>query len=304
MRRRRSRVVASLVLAIWMASPVSVAGAFGTIDSGGQQNEHQRITRAALACAGEAGSEENCFGPASIDFLAGHDKEFGGVGAPDSDEISDPAAHCDDADFLEEDYPQTREQATTALMECVDHLRMRLGEAVDDAAGLLDDDGQIIEDEVDFGTECRMREARREPGQVRHPGGFRSSAPWSRRTSTRTATGPTRRIPRVPSQQTTRRVWTSPRRARCSTSAATQTRSCRSTSTGCYVLQDEVPRCRQLRGPHHPCCPQQGHRPDRPRHRRRNRPHEPRGMVEENFAKAVAGAIDESRRQWEDLRRS
>ena len=40
-----------------------------------------------------------------MDFLAGHDREFG-VGAPDSDEVSDPAAHCDGADFLEAGYPR------------------------------------------------------------------------------------------------------------------------------------------------------------------------------------------------------
>ena len=35
-----------------------------------------------------------------MDNLAGHDREFGAVGAPDSDELSDPSAHCDNADFL------------------------------------------------------------------------------------------------------------------------------------------------------------------------------------------------------------
>src|SRR4051794_4501840 len=99
--RRRLRLVAACALAVWTASPTPSAGAFGTIDSGGQHREHERLTRAALAGAGDAGSPEDCFEPASIDFLAGHDREFGGVGAPDSDEIFDPAAHCDNADFLQ-----------------------------------------------------------------------------------------------------------------------------------------------------------------------------------------------------------
>ena len=35
-------------------------------------------------------------------------------------------------------------QPPPALLDCVDHLRMRFGEAVDDAEDLLDDDGQVI----------------------------------------------------------------------------------------------------------------------------------------------------------------
>ena len=110
MRWRRVRLVASLVLTVCIASPVPSAAAFGTIDTGGQHREHERITRASLACAGDAGSDDDCFEPASMDFLAGHDHVFGGVGAPDSDEVSDPAAHCDGADFLEGGYPRTRGQ--------------------------------------------------------------------------------------------------------------------------------------------------------------------------------------------------
>jgi hypothetical protein len=293
--------VASLVLAIWIASPVTVAGAFGTINGGGQQNEHQRITRAALACAGEGDSAENCFGPASIDFLAGHDREFGGVGAPDSDEVSEPAAHCDDADYLQGDYPQTREQATAALMECVDHLRMRLGEAVDDAAGLLDDEDLIIEDEVDFGTECRMREAA-EPrakcatleafGRILHGvQDFYSHSNWADEEDPSSPVGadnpPGLDLP-APSPVLDLRSETVPDVPS-------------DLSTGCYVLKDEVPGV--------------GDCAERVTHAALNKdtglidpdtgeatePTKPRGMVEQNFAKAVTGAVTESRRQWRDL---
>jgi hypothetical protein len=159
MRRQRSGLVATLVLTAWIVSPASSAAAFGTIDSGGQHREHERITRAALACAGDAGSDEDCFEPTSIDSLAGHGREFGGVGAPDSDEIFDPAAHCDNSDFLDAGYPRTREQATAGLMDCVNHLRIRFGEGVQAAKGLLDDEGEVIQDEVDFDSECRVFEA-------------------------------------------------------------------------------------------------------------------------------------------------
>src|SRR5207342_1454424 len=111
-------------------------------------SEQERITRAALSCASEARSTEDCFEPRSMDLLAGHSGEFGGVGAPDSDEISDPAAHCDDADFLESGYPRTREQATAGLTACVEHLRSRFNEGVDSAKDLLDSEGQVIQGEV------------------------------------------------------------------------------------------------------------------------------------------------------------
>ena len=75
--RRRLRLVAVLVLIGWVASPSATATAFGTIDSGGQHREHERITRAALACAGDAGSDDDCFEPGSMDFLAGHDRSSG-----------------------------------------------------------------------------------------------------------------------------------------------------------------------------------------------------------------------------------
>src|SRR3954466_6759697 len=156
MRRRRLGLVV-LVLAGYLAASASPAGAFGTIDSAGQHREHERITRASLSCSAVAGPD--CLEAASIDFLAGHDREFGGVGAPDSDEIFDPAAHCDNADFLQAGYPRTRRQASTGLLDCVNHLRTRFGEGVDGAGKLLDGEGQIVQDEVDFDVECRVFEA-------------------------------------------------------------------------------------------------------------------------------------------------
>jgi hypothetical protein len=300
--RRRLRLVAVLVLIGWVASPSATATAFGTIDSGGQHNEHQRITRAALACAGDAASLDDCLEPASIDFLAGHDKEFGGVGAPDSDEISDPAAHCDDADYLRAGYPRTRAEATAGLMDCVDHLRMRLAEAVDDASGLLDEEGQVVAAEVDFDTECGMREAteRRAKcntleafGRVLHGvQDFYSHSNWADQADPTRATGPDN----------------PPGLDLPGPSAVLDLRSDAppevpaELSTGCYVLRDEAPgvgECEQrvthaaLNKDTGLIDPDTGQATD---------PTKPRGMVEDNFAKAVAGAIVESRRQWQDLR--
>ena len=47
-------------------------------------------------------------------------------------------------------------QATAALRACVDHLRVRFREAIDGAAGLLDDEGAIIEAEVVLDTDCEL----------------------------------------------------------------------------------------------------------------------------------------------------
>jgi hypothetical protein len=155
--RLRLRLLASLVVMMFIASAPGSAAAFGTIDTGGQRREHERVTRAGLSCAGDAGSDPYCFEPKSVDYLAGNAPEFGAVGAPDSDELSDPAAHCDNADFLEGGYPRTRDEATASVVACVNHMRMRFGEGVDAAQGLVDDRGQVIADAVNLQPPCRSR---------------------------------------------------------------------------------------------------------------------------------------------------
>jgi hypothetical protein len=292
----------ALVLAGCIASSVSPAAAFGTVDSGGQHREHERLTRAALSCAGGAGRDAACLEPASMDVLAGHDREFGGVGAPDSDEISDPAAHCDGADFLEAGYPRTRDQATAGLMACVDHLRMRLGEAVDRAAELLDDEGQVIEEEVDFDSECRMVEAAESRakcatlealGRLLHGvQDFYSHSNWADVADPARPIGadnpPGLNLP-APSPVLDLRGSGAPTVPRDLT-------------TGCFVLRDRVPGV--------------GVCERRITHAALNKdtglvdqstgsvtgPTTPRGKVGSNFAKAVAGAIVETRHQWEDFR--
>ena len=72
-------------------------------------------------------------------------------------------------------------------------------------------------------------------------------------------------------------------------------------TTGCYVLKDEVPgvgECAQrvthaaLNKDRGLIDPDTGKTTD---------PTTPRGMVEDNFAKAVSGAVTETRRQWTDF---
>lgn len=74
---------------IWLMTPQPTER-FGTINGLGQRAEHERITRAALACPPGVQSTGNCFEPRSIDQLAGHTGTFGAVGAPDSDEFGAP----------------------------------------------------------------------------------------------------------------------------------------------------------------------------------------------------------------------
>ena len=146
----RSALAAAAVICL-LAAP-AVLG-FGTINGAGQRAEHERITRAALACAGAASS--TCFEPRSIANLAGESGTFGGVGAPDSDEIFNGAAHCDNADFLAAaGYPQSRADASAELLACRVHLRGRFMQAVTAAARLLDDKGRIKKAEVDLSSTC------------------------------------------------------------------------------------------------------------------------------------------------------
>lgn len=302
MRRDWLGFLISVILIGSIMSMPSSATAFGTIDSGGQHREHERITRAALACAEGARSNGDCFEPKSIDQLAGHEKTFGGVGAPDSDEISDPAAHCDNADFLSGSYPRTREQATAQLMDCVAHLRTRLREGVDSAKDLLNEQGQIVGDEVGLDADCTFFGPVPNPAKCDSIEGlgralhgvqdFYSHSNWADEAD------PSRPI-RVDNPPGMNRPGPSPilnlRGDRAPTVPAELT-------TGCYVLQDRVPgvgECEER-------ITHAGLNKDKgivdPGTGSTTGPTTPRGMVKQNFAKAVAGATNETRRQWRDFR--
>ncbi|BCJ41253.1 hypothetical protein GCM10010168_44490 [Actinoplanes ianthinogenes] len=290
---RMGRAAAALVLAI-------VPG-FGTIDGGGQHREHERITRAAVACRTAAEHGAACFAPRSMDQLAGHERKFGGVGSPDSTEISDPAAHCDDADYLAGGYPRTRDQATAALLRCVDHLRGRFTEAVRAAGGVLDDDGRIIDAQVDLGTDCELS-PKAEPrakckaleafGRALHGAqDFYSHSNWSDEADPDRQPGadnpPGLDLP-APSAVLDLRGTGKPTVPG-------------ELSTGCFVLDDSIPgtgACANrithaaLNKDNGIVDPDTGDTTD---------PTTPRGIVRTNFAKAVTGAIVETRHQWEEL---
>lgn len=133
---------------------------FGTVNRVpflGQNSEHERITRAALACQDVKSPE--CFEPNSIDQLAGTGFTFGAVGGPDEPRfpnpfaVEGPLAHCDDADFLDiPGYPKSRDSATTMLQGCVSHLRNRVTQGVAAASSILTDKDLIKRDEVELGS--------------------------------------------------------------------------------------------------------------------------------------------------------
>ncbi|XVU22926.1 CinY protein [Actinoplanes sp. CA-054009] len=281
----------SLVLVAWTA--------FGTIDSGGQHREHERLTRAALACTT---GQPACFEPATMDYLAGHDREFGAVGAPDSDEMTDPAAHCDNADYLAGGYPRSRETAVVTLTDCVEHLRTRFQQGLDSAKDLLDDQGEVVAAEVSVSPECDPRERAETRakcatleafGRVLHGvQDFYSHSNWADRAD------PSRPIG-DDNPPGLHRPGPSPLLDLLDPRAGEPPADF---TTGCYVVQDQVPgagAC-QLRITHAALNKDKGLID--PVTGRATEPGTPRGQVADNFADAVAGAIAESRRQWRDFR--
>jgi hypothetical protein len=295
-------LLASLVLSISVVLVPSSAAAFGTIEGGGQNREHERITRAAVACPAGTGADGNCFEPSSMDQLAGDGKQFGAVGAPDRTEIRDPAAHCDDGDFLVGDYSQTREEATASLLDCVYHLRGDFRVAIDNAKGLLDDDGQIVGAEVNLDRDCVLdanRELRAKCKSLEAFGralhgvqDFYAHSNWADAADPASPIGagnpPGLNLP-APSPLLDLRGSSTP------TVPGELT-------TGCFVLRDQVPgvgTCEArvthaaLNKDNGLIDPSTGTTSD---------PTTPRGKVGTNFAKAVAAAIVETRHQWQDFR--
>jgi len=292
----------AVLLASWVAWVPSRAAAFGTIEGGGQHREHERITRAAVICPAGVESDGDCFEPKSLDQLAGHGNSFGAVGAPDKTEVSDPSAHCDDADYLDGGYPRTRAQATGNLLDCVNHLRGRFREAVANAADLLDDQGDLVGAEVDLGTDCVLDPGSEQRAKCRtieafgralHGAqDFYSHSNWSDAADPSRAIGadnpPGLDLP-APSAVLDLRGTGAP-----AVPVAL--------STGCFVLRDRVPGVEACEGR----ITHAGLNKDNglidPGTGSTREPTTPRGKVGNNFAKAVAGAIVETRHQWQELR--
>ncbi|HEY6596382.1 MAG TPA: CinY protein [Asanoa sp.] len=300
-RRLGPGLLASLVLASSIVLVPSSATAFGTIEGGGQHREHERITRAAVACPAGTGTVGACFEPRSIDQLAGHGKTFGAVGSPDLTEVSNPAAHCDDADFLVGGYPQTRDRATTSLLDCVNHLRGRFREAVDSAKDLLDEEGHIVGAEVSLDTDCDLDahteqrakcEALEGFGRALHGAqDFYSHSNWA------DVADPSRAIGADNPPGLNLPAPTSVLDLRGSTAPTVPP----DLTTGCFVLRDSVPGVGACEGRVTHAALNKDTGLIDPNTGATTGPTTPRGKVGSNFANAVAGAIVETRRQWQDF---
>jgi len=299
--RKPAMMAALCALVLVLLTPAS-AEAFGTIDGLGQRREHERITRAALACPAGTPSTGDCFEPKSIDQVAGKAGTFGAVGAPDSDEVFNAAAHCDDADFLSGPYPRTRAQATDALLNCVRHLRSRFNEGANTAAGLLDTANRIRPSEVNLSSDCTFFlgvpgrakcNAIEGFGRALHGAqDFYAHSNWADEGDAARPTGPSN------PPGLNRPAPTSILDLRSSSVPAIPS----DLTTGCFIIRDQDPGV--------------GECASRVTHAALNKdkglvdpvsgstvdPTTPRGRVLRNFDKAVQGAIIETRRQWTDFR--
>jgi len=135
-------------LIVGIAAVATLVAGFGTINLAGQFAEHEKITRLALKPFG--------LGPKTLSEVAGKSGSMGAVGAPDWRLLTKPAAHCDGGDWIDTpDYPQSKAEAQQNLEACRAHIFAALEEAVTDAAGLLKDDGSIDPAEVPSVFSCK-----------------------------------------------------------------------------------------------------------------------------------------------------
>lgn len=151
-------LVALAAAAVAAGAAAGGAWGFGTMNGGltGQHAEHEQITRAALWCKA-TGHPEACFDDRSMFDLAGGSgipgAAQGAVGQPDVPllgDVSNPAAHCDNADYTDlVSYSRTRQQATQALLNCRAYALSHLRAAVSEAGKMIDKHGHLVRSQVE-----------------------------------------------------------------------------------------------------------------------------------------------------------
>ena len=144
-----STVCSALLAAALTLICAQSASAFGTVRGLGQNAEHERITRHALSC-GLLGNGNDCLQDKTLKELAGSDNDFGAIGIPDRGElVTANKAHCDSGDTLDiPDYPHSASDAQTALENCRAWMVEKLNAAVDDAGALVDSAGRLRADQL------------------------------------------------------------------------------------------------------------------------------------------------------------
>jgi len=199
-------------------------------------------------------------------------------------------------------YPRARDLATAALMDCVDHLRVRFDEGIVGAADLLDDQSLVVGPAVLLDPpDCRVFEAVENRakcvslealGRALHGSqDFYAHSNWADEADPARPVGddnpPGLNLP-GPSPVLDLRTNTTP-----NVSAEL--------ATGCYVLKDQVPGVGECAGRVTHAALNKDNGLVDPTTGAATEPTTARGMVQQNFAKAVAGAIAETRRQWQDF---
>ena len=307
MKRPRTRAIVSVCAVIVALSGTGVVPAFGfgTINTAGQRTEHERMTRAVLACPPGVRSDGSCFEPRSMDQLSGKSGTFGAVGAPDFGlEIYKAEAHCDDADFLDvPGYPWTCDEATKQLQACVNHLQMRFRQGWQAAVRLLKPDGTIDRGDVDLRSDCTFSfglsgrakcDALEGFGRALHGiQDFHSHSNWA----DEAAPGPLT----IDNPPGLNRLAPSSILDLRSTEAITVPRDL---TTGFFKTTFLVPRdhCPARNGRITHACLNKDKALVDPVSGVTTDPQTPRGMVKTNAQKAVTAAIVETREQWADFR--
>src|SRR5204862_5567512 len=105
------RALAVAIIFLTFPAPIRSFGIVDSLKILNQHSEHERMTRAALACKPKESSNENYFKPLSMDELTGREEKptdfFGAISAPDElldltnpDSQEGPLTHYDNADFF------------------------------------------------------------------------------------------------------------------------------------------------------------------------------------------------------------
>lgn len=168
---RRFLLVAALVSALAWLAPTERSDAFGTLNSGGQKQEHAEITRRALYNLG--------FDPPTLWALGGGREpgrdggttKFGAVGAPDRPDhglVLQSDAHCDNGDWSERgNYPRSKASAQVTLETCRDWILRHMDAAVDAASEMISSDGAILPAETPDADQCVFRRRESDPARCR-----------------------------------------------------------------------------------------------------------------------------------------
>ena len=297
-KRQALRPTLLLPMALISFSISSPALPFGAVEFAGQNGEHERITRIALSRAG--------FGKDTMDDLAGKKNSLGAVGAPDSPErgLMDKAkAHCDGGDHLPiNGYPQSAKQAHRQLLKCRNFAFRHLELAIKSAGRLADKNGRVNTREISSFIPCSFNgKSGRAKCEVLDALGiaFHASQDFYAHSNWVDIPANGELGPKNPPGMgnTKRAPWMDPRKNMGLVSGLI---------TGCFEGKPE----RLL-------CKYDGNK-DRVRHKALNKDHGPidpaskrvgsgttaRGEINQNFQRAVAAAISDTRDKWNYFRHS